>query len=149
MSTRFVFEDKAGEPHLTIEVDHGSVVKNVRVGKGPSVGSANAYTVGVRRVPVRPPCRRPGLLPGTWMKLLLALLAVIAVLSLYLGQAYGSGPVPGTGTTGLRSGLECEDIKDADGRHFCRAVANHDPNECELIKRADLRHECRVYAGKR
>jgi hypothetical protein len=137
MSVRYVFEDKAGEPHLTIEVDHGSMVKNVRVGnRGP-------YTVGVRKASVRPPCR-PGLLPGTWVKLLLALLAVIAVLSLYLGQAYGSGPVPGTGTTGLRSGLECEDLRDPDARHYCRAIVNHDPNECELIKNSDLRHSCRA-----
>jgi hypothetical protein len=45
---------------------------------------------------------------------------------------------------GLRSGLDCEGISDADHRNACRAVAKNDRSYCELIKNKDLRFECRA-----
>lgn len=42
------------------------------------------------------------------------------------------------------SALSCEGIKDADRRHYCRAVSVPRPSECGFIKDNDLRHECRA-----
>ena len=42
------------------------------------------------------------------------------------------------------SPLSCESIKDADRRHFCRAISIPRKSECEFIKDHDLRHECRA-----
>ena len=42
------------------------------------------------------------------------------------------------------SPLQCEGIKDADRRHFCRAISNPKKSECEFIKNRDLRFECRA-----
>ena len=39
---------------------------------------------------------------------------------------------------------ECELIKDADKRNFCRAETQHRRSYCELIKDNDLRHRCRA-----
>lgn len=44
------------------------------------------------------------------------------------------------------SPLACEEIKDSDQRHFCRAVSKPDPSECEFIKNETLRYECRARA---
>ena len=43
---------------------------------------------------------------------------------------------------------ECELIKDADQRHYCRAVTKKQKTECELIKNADLRHRCRAEVSR-
>ncbi len=42
------------------------------------------------------------------------------------------------------SPLDCEGIKDADQRHFCRALSKPQKSECEFIKDPDLRHQCRA-----
>ena len=42
------------------------------------------------------------------------------------------------------SPLDCEQVKDPDRRHFCRAVSIPRKSECEFIKNNDLRHECRA-----
>lgn len=42
------------------------------------------------------------------------------------------------------SPLQCEGIKDADRRHFCRAISIPKKSECEFIKNRDLRFECRA-----
>lgn len=42
----------------------------------------------------------------------------------------------------------CESIRDADRRHFCRAVTIPRASECELIRSADLRAECRARAPR-
>ena len=42
------------------------------------------------------------------------------------------------------SPAECELIKDADKRNFCRAETQHRRSYCELIKDNDLRHRCRA-----
>ena len=42
------------------------------------------------------------------------------------------------------SPLECESIKSADQRHFCRALSKPQKSECEFIKDPDLRHQCRA-----
>lgn len=39
---------------------------------------------------------------------------------------------------------ECELIKDADKRNFCRAETQHRRSYCELIQDNDLRHRCRA-----
>lgn len=44
------------------------------------------------------------------------------------------------------SPLSCESIKDADRRHFCRAISIPRKSECEFIKDHDLRQECRARA---
>lgn len=42
------------------------------------------------------------------------------------------------------SPLDCEGIKDADRRHFCRAVSIPRKSECEFIRNKELRYECRA-----
>lgn len=42
------------------------------------------------------------------------------------------------------SPLSCESIKDADRRHYCRAISIPRKSECEFIKDKDLRFECRA-----
>ncbi len=42
------------------------------------------------------------------------------------------------------SPLDCEGIKNADRRHFCRAISIPRKSECEFIKDHDMRHECRA-----
>ena len=42
------------------------------------------------------------------------------------------------------SPLDCESVKDADQRHFCRALSKPQKSECEFIKDPDLRHQCRA-----
>ena len=44
------------------------------------------------------------------------------------------------------STTECELIKDADQRNYCRAMASHRKSYCESIKDNDLRHRCRALA---
>ena len=39
---------------------------------------------------------------------------------------------------------ECQLIKDADKRNFCRAEAYHRRSYCDLIKDNDMRHRCRA-----
>lgn len=46
--------------------------------------------------------------------------------------------------TALGSASSCDFIKDADRRHFCRAVSIPRKSECEFIRNSDLRHECRA-----
>jgi hypothetical protein len=43
---------------------------------------------------------------------------------------------------------DCEQINDADQRHFCLAQTKHDKGECEQIKNHDLRYECRARVSK-
>lgn len=50
----------------------------------------------------------------------------------------------GCSRLGHASPLDCEGIKDADQRHYCRAVSIPDRTECEQIKAHDLRFECRA-----
>lgn len=38
---------------------------------------------------------------------------------------------------------DCSFIKDADRRHYCRALSIPSRTECEFIKDHDLRYECR------
>ena len=42
------------------------------------------------------------------------------------------------------SPLECESIKDADQRNYCRAVSKQQKSYCNFIKNGDLRHRCRA-----
>lgn len=42
------------------------------------------------------------------------------------------------------SPLDCEQIRDSDQRHFCRAISIPRKSECEFIKQHDLRFECRA-----
>lgn len=42
------------------------------------------------------------------------------------------------------SPLDCEGIKDADRRHFCRAISIPRKSECEFIRDKELRYECRA-----
>lgn len=52
--------------------------------------------------------------------------------------------VDGCVKTAHCSPLQCEGIKDADRRHFCRAISIPKKSECEFIKNRDLRFECRA-----
>jgi hypothetical protein len=42
------------------------------------------------------------------------------------------------------SPLDCEGIRDADQRSYCRAVTKKDASYCEVIKDHDLRFKCRA-----
>lgn len=42
------------------------------------------------------------------------------------------------------SPLPCESIRNADQRHYCRALSRPQPSECEFIKDHDLRQLCRA-----
>lgn len=42
------------------------------------------------------------------------------------------------------SPLQCEGIKDADQRHYCRAISIPRKSECEFIHNEDLRRQCRA-----
>ena len=46
------------------------------------------------------------------------------------------------------SPLDCEQIRDNDQRHYCRAVSIPRKSECEFIKSHDLRQECRAKVSK-
>ncbi len=59
---------------------------------------------------------------------------VVAILTLLSDRAAKASP------------LACESIRDADQRHYCRAVSRPQPSECELIKDHDLRQSCRARA---
>lgn len=48
------------------------------------------------------------------------------------------------GKPAIASALDCEAIKDADRRHYCRAIAIPRRSECEFIDDKNLRHECRA-----
>lgn len=43
---------------------------------------------------------------------------------------------------------DCNQINDADQRHFCLALSKPDKGECEFIKNHDLRYECRARVSK-
>lgn len=120
---------------VSITADDGSRVENIWVDGKRIVGGS----------------RRPGIHWGS--VLLVALVGVVLVVLVYGRIALGSPLVPGTGMTGghpgLRSGLDCLDIKDPDARHFCLALAKHDKLECEFIKDSGKRAECRGLAGGR
>jgi len=47
-------------------------------------------------------------------------------------------------TQSVASPLACESIKDADQRHYCRAISIPRRSECEFIKNHDLRYRCRA-----
>lgn len=42
------------------------------------------------------------------------------------------------------SPLDCEQIREPDQRHYCRAVSIPRKSECEFIRNHDLRQECRA-----
>jgi len=58
-------------------------------------------------------------------------------------------------TTGLltmeayASPADCEYIKDADQKHYCRALSKPDKSQCEYIKNRDLKMQCRALAEKK
>lgn len=69
---------------------------------------------------------------GFWIGLVIAVVAVVW------------GYVVVSATDAFASPLDCEGIKDADGRHYCRAVSIPDRLECELIRNGALRSQCRA-----
>lgn len=46
--------------------------------------------------------------------------------------------------TASASPLDCEGLRDADRRNYCRAVAKQQKTYCEFIKDHDLRFTCRA-----
>lgn len=49
--------------------------------------------------------------------------------------------------TAWASPLDCEDVRDPDARHYCRALAKGSKAECSLIKDEQLRSLCRAKVG--
>ena len=43
---------------------------------------------------------------------------------------------------------DCEFIKDADKRNYCRAITKKNKSYCEFVKNKDLRHMCRAEFSK-
>lgn len=70
-------------------------------------------------------------------------LAVYAAMVLFC-LAFWAALLGACARVACASPLDCEQIKDADQRHFCRALSIPRKSECEFIKAHDLRQECRA-----
>lgn len=69
------------------------------------------------------------------MIVFLLLPTIFAILIVGMHIAYGSS-------------LDCEGIRNADQRNYCRAVTKKQKTWCEFIKDHDLRYRCRAEASR-
>lgn len=87
--------------------------------------------------------RLRGLLRAAYTGLRLALLLVVVAIAVMVIIA---AVTVITDHVAHASPLPCESIRDADQRHYCRALSRPQPSECEFIKDHDLRQSCRARA---
>ena len=114
---------KSEDGRISITADDGSTVKNIRVDGKDVVGGGTDWLEVSKRVAVY----------GAMVLFCLAFWALVFVGCCKLAHA---------------SPLDCEQIRDGDQRHYCRAVSIPRKSECEFIKSHDLRQECRAKVSK-
>lgn len=114
---------KSEDGRVSITADDGSTVKNIRVdGKDVIGDSASGWEV-TKRVAV-------------YLGMLVFCLLFWALVIVGCCRLAHASP------------LDCEQIRDGDQRHYCRAVSIPRKSECEFIKSHDLRQECRAKVSK-
>jgi hypothetical protein len=72
-------------------------------------------------------------------KMLAVELTALALL-VFMAAWYAAGCEPKS----YGSSLDCENIRDHDGRFYCLAISKNDKTYCEGIKDPDMRNRCRA-----
>jgi len=114
---------KSEDGRISITADDGSTVKNIRVdGKDVVGGNASGWEVTKRA--------------AVYLAMIVFCLGFWALVFVGCSKLAHASP------------LDCEQIRDGDQRHYCRAVSIPRKSECEFIKSHDLRQECRAKVSK-